>query len=331
MMPCVLILVLLAHTTINAATNANTTSVHGEFDTPTALVQGHVIVHHQVQKTQPSQQQVSSFNISVQHKMSARKMMNIDIYVINLEKRGERCKCMQWLLADVPYNVYRQNASVGPTCGLKVGKQEDRRSKRDFNGQQGLFCSNYLVWEIAQHRQADFIVILEDDVSVQNGFWERLEVLLTSCDVADYLVVDSWGGEKSKLSPRTCKLGPQKQKRKEVLYDLRVARAFGTHMQVIRTSFLSKLIDLAKQAGSGSMDWWNWQHIPQRGRSFLWKPSMVRQASFKLQRGIWKKSVGDNCLFNITKSDIAMQLNLNAVAASTRTNTTSTHRLDCPA
>lgn len=197
----------------------------------------------------------------------------IDTYVINLDDRKDRCSCMEKQLRSAPQAVYRVAASKGQDCGLKVADDCDGGER--FEGEQGLFCSNFNIWTRANGTYADFILILEDDVTLSGNFWERLVSMLQSCSKFDYLIVDAHGQDPPK-GP-TCDTNQH--------YQLLNANCtgrnpkycnLGTHVQVIRADFLPKLIASAQAIGGGAMDFWWKRHAP--GRSFVWKPNIAGQA-----------------------------------------------------
>lgn len=224
----------------------------------------------------------------------------VDVYVINLKQRRDRCTCMESQLAALPANVYHHEASVGADCGLREGDNmaypkrackkrsvfnpcseedlaaEKRRVRHALDSQYGVFCSNYNIWLRGAKSDADFIVLLEDDAIVKPHWFEETVTLLSECDSIDYLVVDSYSKRSEKPSA-TCAKGQTTR-----LYEMGPGTMW-THMQVVRTSALPRLFAHANKTGANTLDFW-YRGEPAGagvlpGRTFVWSPQIVSQVS----------------------------------------------------
>lgn len=207
----------------------------------------------------------------------------IDTYVINLDHRMDRCKCMQSMLADAPTSVYRQPAVEPDQCSLRPN-WHSMYGKRNHTAEQSLFCSNYQVWKRAASANADFIVIMEDDVVLKPNFWEVVHEMIEDCADFDYLSVDAHfatdGGQQPPDSHRKNVCGSSRWSSGNLFRPgprLNEQLYWGTAVQVIRKEFLPRLIELSHVKGMGTLDVW-WQMYLRDTRVFAWMPGIVKDA-----------------------------------------------------
>ncbi|CAE8591409.1 unnamed protein product [Polarella glacialis] len=199
----------------------------------------------------------------------------IDTYVINRDSRHDRCVCMSKQLAFAPQAVYRQ-AAVGPdSCPELSDDIATLYGSRNHTAEKSLFCSNYLIWKQARASQAEFIVVLEDDAVIDDGFWEQIQHFMTDCASFDYVTVDSWkaSGNPEPDSVGVCPGHPTLFRPNPTKY----LDYWGTAVQVIRRDFLDVLIARAQTHGMGPLDVW-WMMRINDGRSFSWQPGIALTA-----------------------------------------------------
>lgn len=176
-----------------------------------------------------------------------------NVYVINAEKRLDRCLCTSSQLAKSPFPVFRIKAATPDNqfdmCpklkNLQKTPGDDHFIKKD--GQSALFCSNYMTWHRAlSGKKAKFTIILEDDIIITKSFWSKVQSFLKSdCegDHWDRVVVDTFlysdgGGNQgtAEKSNYTCQ---HKDGEKHIVTN---DHGWGTHFQIFRTSSLEKYL-----------------------------------------------------------------------------------------
>jgi GR25 family glycosyltransferase involved in LPS biosynthesis len=207
---------------------------------------------------------------------------------------------MEAQLASAPQAVYRQKALGESECDLH-DDVPTLYGQRNHTSEKSLFCSNYRVWKRALASHADFIVILEDDTILQPGFWDSVSHFAMSCGF-DYTSVDSWKGD-GNVDPD--KVAECSNKGVHALYRPNPSKYldyWGTHVQIIRRSYLQTMLVRAKDHGMGPMDVW-WMMRINDGRSFSWQPGIARQAQHQLNT-ISTRVNRTACPGSIAKSDI---------------------------
>lgn len=231
----------------------------------------------------------------------------IDVYVINLDSRVDRCLCMSHQLASAPPHItlFRQSAVQGRMCP-NLHRRPHPFSERNATAEDSLFCSNYLVWQRAVSSDADFVLVMEDDVVLRPYFWKALVDFAQSCTQFDYVVVDpraAWDnqgapdlvvcGVAGSRFPRLVRASPERKQ----LY-------WGTQVQLIRRPFLATLIERAEQLNDmRALDAW-WMHHVNNGTSFVWQPQVSPQAAWVPASAV--KMLG--CPSSTQASDIAVHL-----------------------
>lgn len=223
-------------------------------------------------------------------------VVKIDTYVINLRRRTDRCRCLAAQLLSAPTPVYRQDAVGSGECGLQ-DDSDTLYGGRNHTSEKSLFCSNYKVWERASTTDADFALILEDDVVLAPQFWDQIMALASSCQHFNYVAVDSWKHDGNPGPDRVDVCGGYTDLFKPD--PAGYLGYWGTHAQLIRTTYLQKMIGQAKLHGMGPMDVW-WMMRVNDGTAFSWQPGIARQAAQKLLSSNFPE-----CDPSVSTSDIA--------------------------
>jgi len=187
----------------------------------------------------------------------------VDVYVINLPERVDKCLCMQKQLASAPVNVHKFVAGKGNTCNLKKAMSPaSAHTAFDVNAQASLFCSNYHIWELALHSAADAIVILEDDVQLAPNWFQKVTQMIQTVQLRNrYVVVD----------PINSGNAPEWMTGSGSIQGI-----WGTHMTILPKAILGQLVELANREGHGIMDVWYKEHWHE---AWIWNPKIVSQAS----------------------------------------------------
>lgn len=160
-----------------------------------------------------------------------------EVYVINLDTRVDKCRCMQRQLMDSPWSAHRffavDNETVATSCPLMQARHYDTsKGKRNT----ALICSNYLIWErFLESSDAQHLVIFEDDAIILDpDMWQKLDDFFTNpCQDWDYLMVD----------PSSWDLGPSCGGFN--MAPLTYAYS-GSHMQVFRRAAVRALLNFSR-------------------------------------------------------------------------------------
>ncbi|CAK0849619.1 unnamed protein product, partial [Prorocentrum cordatum] len=258
----------------------------------------------------------------------------IDTYVINMDKRPDRCRCMQSQLLGAPQPVYRQRAVGADSCPLvtKMHGLEKLHGKKKRYAEQSLFCNNYQIWEKASKSDADFVVILEDDALLLPGFWPKLYEFVQGCESFDYAIANP-----VTFNPKTKKYSsdfwnkngePAKGCSASAYQPIKkgLAHWHTTTMTVIRKTFLPTLIEKAHAEGWGATDdWWQVVLTPEFN-AYGWDANVTVQASVGEKSKISSALSGAGCGADVGSSDIGVGL----VSAFKRSGPQPA-RLECPA
>jgi len=228
---------------------------------------------------------VSAIGLSEERTHSRKGGFKIDVHVINMESRPERCACMrnQLLNASVrehnAVRVYRQPAAGRKDC---PGIKRNKRSKKFAKAERSLWCSNYLIWEKASRSDADYIIVLEDDALLLPGAWDKLSSFLSSPCTFDYVVVDP-------VYPVSMDPNIERAVPKLALPVAQCPNSFrpthrkflwgGTTGTIIRQGFAETLLSKAPEWGWGAMDGWWQSHLRRPNIAFAWKGGFATQAS----------------------------------------------------
>jgi len=258
----------------------------------------------------------------------------IDTYVINMDKRQDRCKCMQSQLLSAPQPVYRQRA-VGPeACPLvtKMHGLEKTHGKKKRYAEQSLFCNNYQIWEKASKSDADFVVILEDDALLMPDLWSKVYEFVQGCESFDYAMIDpvifypktkTYSSEfwnKNAEPAKGCTDSSYQQVKKGI------AHWHTTTMTLIRKTFLPTLIKKAHAEGWGATDdWWQVVLAPEFN-AFGWAANITVQASVGDKSKINSALSGAGCGADVSSSDIGV-----GIISAFKRSGAQPSRLECPA
>eukprot|EP00440_Ansanella_granifera_P049689 gb/GFBE01053846.1/.p1 GENE.gb/GFBE01053846.1/~~gb/GFBE01053846.1/.p1 ORF type:complete len:394 (+),score=81.91 gb/GFBE01053846.1/:1-1182(+) len=239
----------------------------------------------------------------------------IDTYVINLDTRVDRCRCMAAQLSSAPQAVYRHRAEPSSECSELKSDARSLYGKRNHTPEKSLFCTNYKVWKRARESDAEFVMILEDDAVLAPDFWSSVMSFLKECNDFDYLSVDSWKGSGDIRTLHKEQVSGHCPKSSDARF-LQMFRPdptaeahgrvwaldyWGTQVQLIRRSYLDTMIAKAEQHGMGPLDVWWMRHLNE-GKSFSWQPGIAIQADrsqeFKMGRA------EKDCSASVQRSDI---------------------------
>lgn len=226
-----------------------------------------------------------------------RKSANI--YVLNLPKRKDRCQCMQSQLEGSPYSLVVQEAveseKVEEHC---PGLLSEHKVQGDGKTWAAIFCANRLVLEEVSKSadKPDFVIIMEDDVSIHPTFLPKLQLLLNDDCLTtaewDVMAVDTFTGwwdhdtledQKSlhRVQFKTC--SSTANHLSHVYHSNK--HYFGAHVQIIRTSQLDKV--LARKPDP--VDWWQHFHRQSNVTTIFWQPGLVKQ----MKQKSWKNRLGE--------------------------------------
>lgn len=259
----------------------------------------------------------------------------IDTYVINMDKRQDRCKCMQRQLLSAPQPVYRHRALGPEGCPASITKMhglEKLHGQKKRPAEQSLFCNNYMIWEKANQSDADFVVILEDDALLLPGFWTKVYEFVKGCASFDYVMVDPVIFDphlKTYSREFWRKNGEAAQGCTAEAYQMvekGLAHWHTTTMTLIRKSFIPTLMEKAHTEGWGATDdWWQVVLTPQ-SNAYGWAANITVQASVGNKDMITSALGGAGCGSDVSGTDIGAGY----VTAYKRLGPQAA-RLECPA
>jgi len=221
----------------------------------------------------------------------------VHMYVINLDRRKDRCACMANQTASLPWPVFRQAAATEQNV-LEVCPE---MSSHESNGkilrpsQMALFCSNYQIYKYAQRRpdKAPFFIILEDDVKIDPEFQKKTDAFLNSACAKntewDMIAVDTFGGYR----------GGETQQCFGEATDGRIASkgGQGSHFVIYRSASIDKFLSFKGHATD---------HYKEMGAKVMyWHPQITTQASVSKTKiagcdrkvgisNVWPQSVIDH-------------------------------------
>eukprot|EP00746_Dinoflagellata_sp_MGD_P149112 gnl/MRDRNA2_/MRDRNA2_81190_c0_seq1.p1 gnl/MRDRNA2_/MRDRNA2_81190_c0~~gnl/MRDRNA2_/MRDRNA2_81190_c0_seq1.p1 ORF type:complete len:298 (+),score=56.32 gnl/MRDRNA2_/MRDRNA2_81190_c0_seq1:78-971(+) len=252
------------------------------------------------------------------------------IYVINLDKRKDRCLCMKEQLKGSPYELFRQKAITPETlheCPVKDAEPiEPMRAEN-----KAVFCSNQVIFDkvhkMQEENKPDFIIVLEDDLEIRDRslFWQSISNLLNSpCSDAswDVLHVDTFDVRKKDVDATVTK-GKQLTEQCEEfeVYKSTKNPHFGAHFQIIKKDALPRLLERRMSVQDHDAD-----SRDVNVATHYWLPRLVGQAS----QGP-KISMMDNvhCAGSIGKGDNNNWPLENFQFAKDMSNTVTSHDLEC--
>lgn len=171
---------------------------------------------------------------------------SVQIYVLNLDGRRDKCECMKSQLAASPYPVTRFSA-ISPATLHDVCPHMQNPTMRAHAepGTMSLVCSNLQVWKHAQKTPTDFVLMFEDDTILGDGFWHKLNSFLRGgCREFDYVMVDPWKTHGDSLVDNEPIAGCAPNDG-FMLTKLSIGHN-GAHMQLIRHAALKTMIERAE-------------------------------------------------------------------------------------
>jgi len=225
---------------------------------------------------------------------SAAAGVQIAAYIINLDERPDRCKCMQRQLEGQAWPLNRQSAN-GECPGLP--KATEIVHPAEFAvAERSLFCQNYQIWLDASKSDGEHVIILEDDALLADDFFDRVHSLVTTCQEFDYMLVDPlfFNADGATEHPKC----PGVFKRERGFWT-------GTAVQIIRKAFLPTLIQKAELVGWGALDVW-WQTFLANNAAYGWLGGVQMQASVGNWQPIERRLQELKCDWSVTSSDIGM-------------------------
>jgi len=99
------------------------------------------------------------------------------VFVVNLDKRVDKCKCASYELRESPFEIVRWSAS-----NVASWKQEcpDMLVSGPLKHPEvpALVCSQYRIWKEMETNDLPYTIILEDDINVHPQFWEKTKAFL---------------------------------------------------------------------------------------------------------------------------------------------------------
>lgn len=207
---------------------------------------------------------------------------SLEVYVINLESRPDRCRCMAQQLNNVQFSIQRQPAVPQEQCekedALHVHEMVTSGLAGDKNhsAELSLFCSNYQIWKQLHNSNAEFGVIMEDDAILSETFWSTLLEYVSSPYVKDFVTIDPFPGDEWSGAP--FQISPGRD------FDIYAAKEgyWGTTVTVVKRSFATLMIQKARQSGMAPTDRW-WTTEFDTSRTGMMFANIVRQQEYKIR------------------------------------------------
>merc|ERR1719335_1096098 len=173
---------------------------------------------------------------------------------MNLADRPDRCACMQQVLEDSPYPIFRQEAADVKTLKEKCPNVKLKSDPKPgfpavFDpAASAVYCTNQLAFQTALDRKEkpDYIILVEDDLILKEGFWKKLRAFLNddnclSQEPWDLIAVDpflTWKGlpdyNHKTFGDDSPGCSTLKMPHKWL---------FGAHIQIVRSSNLEKVVN----------------------------------------------------------------------------------------
>lgn len=215
------------------------------------------------------------------------------VYVINLDQRKDKCKCMQNTLSNTSFPLFRFSAANATNWRQLCPDLKSIAHPR----QAALYCTNYLIWEKMNKIKDEkgtppYFIVFEDDIALRDTAWEYqvMQVLSSNCTNLDwdFIRVDTnfnnAGGKEEK-----CGMGNR----------ITMARggAAGTHMVIYRTKNVPNLLQLKTAR----------KFDDKFGNRLFWSPGIVSQMTKKLGP---QGQPASGCSKTATKSDMGFVRNM---------------------
>lgn len=218
------------------------------------------------------------------------------IFFINLAQEKERCHCVSAQLRGAPYPITRIEAATPETLldqcrelfpvglGHQQSGEETTKKKGIPKGAKALYCSNYLTWKnFLLKTQAEYAIIMEDDIVLGKDIWKRVEGLLNAqCDNSwEYITIDGRATSVSKKKYKGLGVNAKCQGTgdgaKEQLSQINTRL---THLQIIRRSAIPALLNHARTHGPSVLDWWTDAFPTNEIKMSQWAPGIASQSSY---------------------------------------------------
>lgn len=211
------------------------------------------------------------------------------VFVINLDTRKDKCKCMQSTLSNTSFPLFRHRAAT-----VKDWHElcPDLR-QQTHNPQSALFCSNYLIWQKMNEIKdkpdtPPYFIVIEDDVALSSS-WEHevMQMLSSNCTDLDwdFIRVDTfYQGFRGHRA--TCGANNH--------ITMRRGNAAGTHMVIYRTKNVPNLLNFRATRKADDA----------YGNLRFWDPHIVSQMT---KAGSHAQQTADGCSQSVRRSDIGFE------------------------
>jgi len=102
------------------------------------------------------------------------------IYVMNMDSRQDRCSCMKKTLGASPYPIFRHSAVTPANMVEKcprLAKSQTGDDKTMPPQNRAVWCTHQMIFDrvASQPEPPDYVILLEDDLKLEQGFWPKLE------------------------------------------------------------------------------------------------------------------------------------------------------------
>lgn len=231
------------------------------------------------------------------------------VYVINLMKRHDRWQCMQAQLnsTQVPFS-YTRFAASEPKTYKKECPYLKHSDMAQGEAAESVMCSNYRIWKEAQEKDSEWVIVLEDDVVMAPGVWERVSDLLAgNCQSSfDFLAVDTFTGHgDTREQARPFKHEDPVCHDENAGIALHALRGVGAHMQIFHRDALGDIIKVAEKKDNidHPVDQLT-KKLPSRGlRTAMFQAEIAAQYQSAKVQGLHKPS-HELCKESVGHSDI---------------------------
>jgi len=218
------------------------------------------------------------------------------IFVINLDSRKDRCQCASFLLGHAPYAVSRSSAATPETWTSQCPDMFAINVSRYSHEQApALLCSNYRIWKDLEAKpDTEFAIVLEDDfLFLKPEIWQTLHAFLLKGMSQDWDIV--YVDPKDKV----------KSVESDLVHMLTAEEkgVRGSHMMIVRTSSVSKLISVADK-DYAPMDKFATNMAKHDVKVAKWTPGIVDQYTALVHGATLFPANHDNCKKSAIKSDI---------------------------
>jgi len=225
------------------------------------------------------------------------------MFVINLDRREDKCGCASHELHKSPYLTNRFSAATVANWKERCPEMANSReiSKKHHSAKHAgiaLVCSNYQIWKAIHNNteSSQFTIVFEDDiVMTKSAFYDEIDAFLKEQSNADWDIVY--------VDPAK----PQGIKGSAKLQML-TGKAWikgGSHMLIVRTTSASKLMGVAEKEWA-TMDRFSYNMQKKGVKVGLWSPGIAGQRTRGIagQRTKDMSELNDYCAASVQQSDI---------------------------